>query len=256
MGTDTFITTLAAWATVGSAVATAISAVVIAYQAKLTRESVGASREAVVVAQRSLEESQIARLDAGAPRLLVSALVVPQTIRYKEGTPGPEFKGLRSLPVTDGQIFKMPLHKDYEFSAIVTVTVENEGPNSVELSFSPSVSSMDFALARSLNLRSGRSMEVTYAVRKSLAEWIADYHLDENAQRHQLTIDYQGTRDADVQERHVVHTRILMVSPIPNQDGDWGVLSGHIMHASCEVLPATRTYWKSRTRGRKFDTVL
>ncbi|QDZ13576.1 hypothetical protein [Humibacter ginsenosidimutans] len=76
---------------------------------------------------------------------------------------------------------------------------------------------------------------------------------DEKPVANRLKITYIGPRDADVTEVHEVVVRGSCLVPVSDATGDW-TIERDVFDANMEasVLPARRTYWRSRSQKLEF----
>jgi hypothetical protein len=243
-----------------AAIATAVSALVIAWQAWQTRSSVKASQEtvkasnsAVAVAQDALRESQLARLEAGVPRIFVIAQPWIDAAKVR----GPKAGGERweSADVDPTTVFKLPRDGDIRLGVEHPITVRNDGPGSVRLQTAPQAVRYPNGDLYDV-FSAGESRQGTYYIQKSVKEWV---ELAEAVARgakpvaNQLQITYTGPRDADVMEVHEVVVRGSCLVPVPDAIGDW-TIEGDTFDTNMDasVLPAQRTYWRSRSQKLEF----
>ncbi|MFK3678692.1 hypothetical protein ACI2IP_13250 [Microbacterium sp. NPDC090218] len=236
--------------------ATALSAVVIAWQAWQTRRSVQASEKAVDVAQAALTESQLARVENGVPRLIVtSAFFVGADKLWRRDQQG------EISEVEEGQIFKLPRDADMMLTCRHTFSIRNDGPGTVVPKFksSPSTSVM----TPPEPIPPGTEKEFIFTMRKSAAEWVSLLTPISSGSESTVypvsgTVDviYSGPRDSDVDETHPVIVRGSALIAVEDAEGDWRRYGSFEWQQSltARVAPATRTYWRSRSANVKFDT--
>lgn len=260
------------WLDYVAAGATALSAIVIAWQAWQTRaavksseanveaaqQSVEVAQQSVKVATQALRESQLARLEAGVPRITVSTENWVETQNAIVETP------TEGAPHTTRQIkaedqFKLPRDARRELYIRHAIIVRNDGPGAVTVAVGP------FATAEggsSEVIVPGAEREYTLTIRKSIAEWIevleqgsvkTETNRQTRAVAHRAKVTYVGPRDADVTEVHEVVFTGSLLRPVKDAVGDWEVdVIGWELDMLAEVLPARRTYWRSRSRREKF----
>jgi len=107
----------------------------------------------------------------------------------------------------------------------------------------------------------GEVREYALSIRKSVQDWIgllepgdedpADKH--GRAESHRAKVTYVGPRDADVTEVHEIVFYGSVLRPVKDAVGDWEIdTTGWDYDMTAVVLPAIRTYWRSRSRGEKF----
>lgn len=244
------------WIAAGATVA---SAAVIAWQAWLTRRSVQASEQATEVARASLTESQLSRIEDGFPRITVSTpKYVPDTQVWRLDTEG-------ATLVSENDIFKLPRDADLELRVDHTFTVRNDGPGTVL----PRITTWDGArgFQRIDPIRAGDEQVYSFQIIHTVADWVKLLKSDATAERGNddatvhpkcgsVRVKYAGPRDSDVDEDHVVEVRGSALIAVENAQGDWRRAAegewGSTLTAA--VLPATRTYWRSRSAHVKFDT--
>jgi hypothetical protein len=234
--------------------ATALSAVVIAWQAWQTRRSVQASEKAVEVAQAALTESQLARVESGVPRLIVTTSAFPASEKLWRHDVSP------SVLVAETDVFKLPRDAKTGLSFSHTFKVRNDGPGTVAPRFSGSGGAwVHFSPEPIL---SGTEKEYTFTVRLSVARWVkilaSETPGDEAESPICATIDvvYSGPRDSDVDETHRIIVRGSALQAVEDAEGDWRRYKDDDWNTTvtARVAPATRTYWRSRSANVKFDT--
>lgn len=252
--------TIIQWVT---AVATAASALFIAVQAFLTRRSVEMSREGVLaavesarIASNALRESQLARLEAGVPRLTLTCPAFPdEPAQLLE--PGAD--GVAVWKSIDrSMIFKLPRDADKELRLRHKVVIRNDGPGAASIQWP----FLTFSPGRLGPLNVGESRECTVQIRRPVREWIEMLESgggdepelsDASPLCGTLQFVYEGPRDADITETHTVEFRGSPLAPVKDAVGDW---TASLFFTGPEViartLPATRTYWKSRSEEEKF----
>lgn len=252
--TPLWLVELSAWAAVGAAIATGASAIVIAIQARYTRESVQASQAAVLVAHETLRESQLARLDANAPRLFL-------TFSRNSFEDAYAIKGVTRSAATqvapDDHVFRLPRDKDWKIGCDLSMTIRNDGDRSVQLIVTPGLTVTPKKYpSKILVLGPGISIEGTYKVERSLQEWvdIAKQRAAGN-QGHLFIFEasYTGAGDSDVTESHRVSTEGTLVAPVKDEDGAWRVANIFEREMDTSMQPIERTYWKSRKADQRFE---
>ncbi|WP_144877535.1 tetratricopeptide repeat protein [Microbacterium sp. 1.5R] len=235
--------------------ATAVSAVVIAWQAWQTRRSVQASEKAVDVAQAALTESQLARVENGVPRLIVTTAFyvgAEKLWRWEQG---------QTVEIEQGHIFKLPRDADMMLTCRHKFSIRNDGPGTVVPKFkaSPSTSVM----TATEPIPPGTEKEFVFTMRKSVAEWVSLLTPVPSEDERKVypvsgTVDviYSGPRDSDVDEIHPVIIRGSALVAVEDAEGDWRRYEDFEWQQSltARVAPATRTYWRSRSANVKFDT--
>lgn len=253
------------WLDYVAAAATTASAGVIAWQAWQTRAAVRASertveaaQESVTVAAEALRESQLARLEAAVPRITVSTPPWPELTTSTMPAPTAEEKYQRRA-VTPSDVFKLPRDAELTLSVSHHFVVRNDGPGSVTVNVQP------FAIPDAGTpevIAPGTERGYSFTVRHTVEEWVEILEMipppEEGKPRrlppaHTTRVTYVGPRDADVTEVHEVVVSGSLLRPVPDAKGDWNIdLSGWDYDLSAKVLPATRTYWRSRSNGEKF----
>jgi len=258
------------WIEFVAAGATVASAGVIAWQAFLTRraleesknavgaaregvaasrEGVEASRAAVEVAQRSLTENQIARLEASVPRIWVTAGGVGYEVaERREG---------QYVALGPADVFNLPSDADREIAATGAVKIRNDGPGAAEVKFNRFLTKKgESHPVRSVILSAGETFDATYRLVKSVDEWIKIAEVEaakgQPAKAEVLVVLYQGPRDADIVETHMVHIYNSVLAEDTTRRGNW---KEHELwnEMRAVVSPSSRQYWRSRSRNEKFD---
>ncbi|MBZ4488180.1 hypothetical protein LQ938_11075 [Microbacterium sp. cx-55] len=220
--------------------ATAASAAVIAWQAWLTRSALKTS-------QIALRESQISRVEAQAPRLSVYAAGVDPEPMWLVHAPGAMHLDAVSIP--NSHVFKLPRDADQEVILGASFMFSNDGPGNAILTVeddSGDVFSEMLAIV-------GEGQRYEYWVKKTVAEWVRLLRLGGQQRISRLTVRYEGSRDSDVSEAHVIEVHGNALRPVVDAEGDWRVIDySDAERVVGSVLPTTRTYWKSRTRNETF----
>lgn len=241
-------------ATAGAAVATTASAVVIAVQSAHTRRSAKASEDAVQVAQDTLREAQLARLDARTPRLHVSVDRYPsglvQTREKKDGK-------WSLVDVPEGTVFRTPRDEDKLLRVNVTTTIRNDGSSPTELSMSRSFKPSGARYSRRLVLSGAETITGTFPVDIKLSEWIRMSRAEtekRGADNLIFTFEclYRGPNDADVDVSYPVEMRGTVIEPVPKEGDGWRVQGDFFRTLTGMVQPAKNTYYRSRARNEKF----
>lgn len=245
------------WWEITAALATAISAGVIAWQAFLTRKSVAASEKAVTVAQASLVESQIARIETGAPRLSVKQRNWPNpdeaTVRFERGG--------ETRTVNDTDIFKLPRDGKVELTIAIDVEMRNDGPDAAVMKLEAVTGRVSAGYP--IELTPGQVFAASIDFTLTVAEWIA--LIDEVGKDGKraakkagaITATYRGPRDADLDEVHVMDVHGSLLLAVEDAQGDWRP-HHHPFELQTFKLTApvvTRTYWRSRQANQKFELV-
>lgn len=243
-----------------AAVATTVSAGVIAWQAWQTRAAVKASEtsaeasnSAVTVAQAALRESQLARLEAGVPRIFVIAqpwVDASKVWGYPRGG-----NGWERMEIEESEVFKLPRDGARKLRVEHRITVRNDGPGSVQLMSAPVGIAYENGDLYNV-FAAGETREGTYSITKTVEEWVG---LSEAVARgekpvaHRLTLTHTGPRDADVSETHEIVVTGSCLIPVADAAGDW-TIEGTVFdtNMSARVLPARRRYWRSRSQDLEF----
>ncbi|MDQ0743403.1 hypothetical protein QFZ62_000711 [Clavibacter sp. B3I6] len=232
-----------------------ISSVVIAWQAILTRSAVQASRDTVAVAESSLRESQLARLESQVPRVFVSAqaYVVAHPVMRSEGF-------VDFQPVQREDEFKLPRDEEVTLSIPFFFEVRNDGPGSVSLLIEPLATPVEEGASRVLG--PGETRQFKMRIARSVASWVA---LAKNAPDEtpgalskwseftKVTVRHIGPRDSDVEEIHEIRLFGTILRERAKEQGSWELGDPWDDRAPKSVLvPARRIYWKSRSRNEQF----
>lgn len=250
------------WAIV-AAIATATSAVVVAWQAVETRRSVRqarksaeqaeisacAARDAVEMSQKVLQDNQIARIDAGLPRVIVKPknndllAVLEDTDRGQERIP-------------EGQSFVLPRDARRRLFFRRKIVILNEGPGYVTLALQDALKlpAVDRTVT-TYTLAPNESIEGTYTVNRAVQEWIETSQTREAGQpgyEHTFTMSHTGPRDAEAVEHIVVVTGGTVLERVPDAPATWQILTPADVNSV--VMPSTRTYWRSKINNQKFST--
>lgn len=235
-----------------------ISSGVIAWQAVMTRSAVQASRDTVTVAEASLRESQLSRLEAQVPRVFVSASGNVWTESLTRSEAG--YGKFEEVGLSDE--FKLPRDQAVPLIVPFYFDVQNDGPGSVSLIIEPHASPVEPGASRVLG--PGEKRQFKMAISRSVAFWVAIAEAEPNvspaalskwAECAKVTIRHVGPRDSDVEEIHEIRLFGTVVEGKPNEKGTWERLNGpwseRVMEAV--LVPARRVYWKSRQRGEQFE---
>jgi len=233
-------------ATIVAAGATTVSAGVIAMQAWYTRKSVAASVEATRVAESALRESQIARIEAAVPRLSVrvNGPVYVTGLTYAEKWP--------FTNVPQSATFVLPRDAERLVQVQHTVTVTNDGPGTATIT--PHAVFGGYMMELSTQIPPGESGDFDLLIARPVSEW-ADLErkarntaISRGPEAARFTFTYEGPRDADVTEVHEVVIRGSVLTESEDANGVWRPHSDTDFGAfmNIEVLPAKRTYWRSR----------
>jgi hypothetical protein len=214
-----------------------------------SREGVEASRAAVEVAQRSLTENQIARLEASVPRIWVTAHGIGHNVsERREGK-------YEKLASTD--VFNLPSDAKKIIATTGAVKIRNDGPGAAEVKFNMFLARKEESHAvRSVILAAGETFDGMFWLFKSVEDWIDIAEVEaakgQPAEAGELVIVYQGPRDADVEETHVVHFYNSVLVEDETRRGTW---KEHELWNDMRavVSPSSRKYWRSRSRKEKFD---
>jgi hypothetical protein len=248
------------WAIV-AAIATAISAIVVAWQAVETRRSVRQARksaeqaeisaqaagDAVRISQEILQESQIGRIDAGVPRVIVR-IKNPGTLGVLEDTD----RGRERIP--EGHSFVLPGDGRRRLFFRRNIEILNEGPGSVTLNLhQPLELPTDERTITQRTLAPNERVEGIYTVSRPVQEWIEISEPRETGQpgpEHAFTVSHTGPRDAEAVEHIVVATGGTVLERVPDAPTTWQLMKP--ANVNSVVTPATRTYWQSKINNQKF----
>jgi hypothetical protein len=235
----------------------AISAVVIAYQAIKTRDAVRASEATVSVAEASLQESRLARLESQVPRIFVFA---PTKVLVSEVHERPQLRGHEG-PVAVGRRWALPGDKKVILFSIFTFEVRNDGPGSVKLDITPKARASASADQFVLGPNETRTYEVALA--RTVEDWIkiAKVPDDETAaalnarpESVSIKIKHSGPRDSDVDEEHEIKIFGSLLDEDQEANNSWWPISELFTNdLDAVVMPGKRTYWKSRSAQSKYE---
>lgn len=250
----------------GVAVAAAVvSSGVIAWQAVLTRRSVKSSDKTVQVAERALRESQLSRLENQVPRILVSADPRLYALEIRSRTPRTTGGGrVQWAAVGEEERFHLPkdarvmLAIDFEFE------VRNDGPGSVLLDMTPRARSSNDDGSYILGPNESRTYKTVLS--HSVATWVSLAQSPKNEKPNALSqyaecmsirIEYKGPRDADIDELHEIKLFGTIVEEDSEAKGSWVPANALVFAEDIQVvvLPAKRTYWKSRAAGMQYEDI-
>ncbi|QIS39117.1 hypothetical protein [Clavibacter capsici] len=258
------LVTETSWLEYAAVIVAALSSVVIAWQAFLTRSAVKASRDAVEasketvrVAEAALRESQLARLETQVPRVFVTtgpyvfADTVTMITRVENRTTYGDASGDKE--------FRVPRDATTSLSVDLDFQVRNDGPGTVALLFSASAEAAD---DEGSNLVGPLQSQVfTVKISRTVQQWIqlagrADVasEFSELKPCFAITIKHVGPRDSDVEEVHEIRAFGSVLKEDPQAVGTWVINGKDFGDDFIEtlVLPAQRTYWKSRSRKEKY----
>ena len=245
---------------VAAALATTASALVIAWQAWETRraanqamksveqarKSAEAARDAVSISESILQESQIARIDAGIPRVIVTAFPPNATQVFQRTDLGDE-------GVTSDSTFALPRDANRELYVFAGIDVRNDGPGTVKILFrKPLLDSVGEELRESV-IPPGSQVGGTYKATRTIAEWI---HIAESREggdpgdEYVFGMYHSGPRDAEAIEEFEVRTGGTLLERIPDQTGNWRLARQPVMAST--AMPSKRTYYQSLSRDLKF----
>lgn len=221
---------------------------------KVSQKAVEASRESVAIAEQALRESQLARLESTVPRIFVTTtpyVHVTKVLRPEEK----RVKGYENREVRADEIFKLPRDAALNLQVEHTFRARNDGPGSVLLRLS-----RGYWQARDINpiIAPGETVEGGFWIHHTVAEWIDILESGtekEPAESFRMTATYVGPRDADVAEHHTIVVTGSILEPVPDAKGDWRLREDtfdNLGAVSASVLPATRTYWRSRSKKIEF----
>jgi hypothetical protein len=243
-----------------AAVATAVSAGVVAWQAVETRRSVRqarksaeqaeisaqAARDAVTISQQILQESQIARIDAGVPRVIVT-IADPDPGLVQEWTD----RGVERI--LDGHEFTLPRDAKRQLFIGRRIEILNEGPGSVALTLQEPLKLPNESEITICTLAPGQGTGGIYRVIRPVQEWINIAESKETGHpglEHTFSISHWGPRDAEAIEHIGVVTGGTLLQRAPDAPSSWQVTKPAVVNSV--VTPAKRTYWQSRTKNLKF----
>jgi hypothetical protein len=236
-----------------AALATSISALVIAWQAIETRRaanqakrsvdqakaSAEAARDAVDVSQSILRESEISRIDAGVPRVIVTARDLNLNQVMEETNIGDE----QVMPNT---WFTLPRDANRRLYVTGGMNILNEGPGSVALQSFGSLRLGESIPPSTITLSVGDTTYGIYRATRTVAEWIALAETREGGNPGEdivYGIFHRGPRDAEATESIEIHIGGTLLERIPNETGNWRASPQPNMAAV--VAPAKRTYYRS-----------
>lgn len=234
------------WIEYVAAFATAVSAIVIGWQAWLTRRSLAYVSE-------SLREARIARLEATFPRITFDAPGWPIHSVDLWASDSWDMDGIDA-----NHVFRVPRDAKNTLFARFELSVKNEGQRAANLKFTDVLAE---AVDESHGTRRGLSPiepgeTVTFALTfaASVGTWIERaraFETDSEQVILRASILHYGPGDSDIDETHEVVMRGRLLREDSDLTGSWQ-LDASFTEARIQVMPATRTYWKSRSRNEKF----
>lgn len=252
------------WVALMAALATSASAIVIAIQAKYTRRSAEASENAVAIANDTLREAQIARIDSNTPRFFVAAegfLAGVATLESKA-------RDDREVVGSD-RVFRMPRDGDDLLALAYFIRIHNDGPGTLQLMCSDMFTiggpdAEDYLdeegqisprILRQMTLAPGASQRGSFVVERRIADWVTIAEAVERGAplddwRFQLVARGTGDMDVDVAQSVVVTGSPL--TRVPREDGAWRVANQLFEVIRGAAQPAVRTYWRSRMADERF----
>ncbi|GAA0959113.1 hypothetical protein [Frigoribacterium faeni] len=235
-------------ATIGAAIGTTASAVVVAFQAVYTKRSAQSAEAAVAVAQDTLREAQIARLDARAPQLIISA---SRYVMTDVTMPGPN---LKETTVEDNTIFRLPRDESIRLRVLVDVEIRNDGQVPIELKASSGFRVGGLHRVHVLIVEPNQVTKGEYKIEYALSHWIgAHKYQDKDGEgtptAGQFVLSYRGPNDSDVDAVYTIKNSGSIVEPVPDQEGSWRITGIFDRELTSTVMPAVFTYHRSRTRG-------
>lgn len=252
------------WVALVAALATSASAVVIAVQAKHTRRSAEASEKAVAVANDTLREAQIARIDSNTPRFFVAAE------GFLSGVATLEPVGADHSEVVDSErVFRMPRDGDDSLALAYFLRIHNDGPGTLQLMCSGPFTlggpdpeehvdeegRLSLQVVRQMTLAPGTSRRGSFVVERRISDWVRIAEgsgRGEASEGWRFEVVAKGTGDMDVD---VTQSVVVTGSPmmrVPREDGAWRVTRPLHRGIRGAAEPAVRTYWRSRTNGERF----
>jgi hypothetical protein len=247
-------TVVGAAATAFAAIATTASAIVVGFQAYHTRRSAQASEDAVGVAQATLRESQMARLEARAPHLHLSVekyLFGEVTVREGRGTRKPV------VTQPSGAVYRTPRDAVKILRTRAKFAVRNNGTEVVELTPSRPVTDANGEQTRKLLLEPGQKFEGSFLVGNKLEEWIRLSKVQEgledgNDLASSFTLTYSGPNDFDLEETMDIEVRGTLVAPVAEEGDGWELQDLLARDLTSTLLPTRRKYFVSRTANKQF----
>ncbi|MCP2636758.1 hypothetical protein K0817_009295 [Microbacterium sp. HD4P20] len=256
MTQDPGLASAVAIATIIAAIATTLSAIVIAVQAWYTRKAVVASEESTVVAERALQETQIARIESGVPHLTVTTPGYVDATKLSAAIPG----SWQKRAVASTETFVLPRDADLQLSLRHSATLLNDGPGTAMIRARGTDGGSAYVLAEPVP--PGESHEFVLTVTHTVSEWVALLEPEDAAAKPlrypvsaRFWLTYTGPRDADVTETHQIVIRGSALLAVDGANGTWRAETSEDFGTTlgAQVLPATRTYWRSRSANDKFD---
>jgi uncharacterized protein (DUF1778 family) len=232
------------WVELVAAAATTASAIVIAWQAWLTRRS-------LKLAEQTLDETRLVRLDARAPRVFLSALDYPdtRTAEMRDFT----FGGGSLETIPEGHRFTLPGHTNWEIRWSFPLTLMNDGPGSVVPEFATERAMWVDGEGALVPPREAREFHVSIAL--TVEEWIraAETSRDPEApETARLSVAVQGPDDSDVSDTWDISITGSLLDHPPGDRTGWAYLTEDFYGTlRVKTERRTRVYWRSRARGEK-----
>lgn len=183
------------------------------------------------------------------PRIWVTAGPVGYTVaERREG---------QDVLLGSTDVFNLPSDADRVISATGDVKIRNDGPGAAEVRFNMFLIKKGTSHpVRSAILSAGETFDATYQLFKPVDEWIKIAEVEAAgglpADAAELVIVYQGPRDADVEEFHVLRVYNSVLVEDPARRGSWKEHE-YWNDMRAVVSPSSRKYWRSRSRKEKFD---
>jgi hypothetical protein len=252
----------------------AASSVVIAIQAFMTRAAVKASQDTVKVAERTLGESQLARLESQVPRIFISvrkAIFVREIWLLGESTGAGGSQGKRVV-VGENDLFYLPRDAQRLLSASFEFEIRNDGPGTVQLTVTPKTAFMLRSQTYVLEANETRACEIE--MRQTVQDWVklaeansafneaaeASAHDEPKPPRDDMEcmwvkVEYKGPRDSDIDELHEIKLYGSLLEEDSDLKGTWVPVTALLFADPITAIasPARRTYYRSRIAGTTYD---
>ena len=242
------------WAVLG-AIATSASAIVIAYQSIQTKKSVAAAKQgaeaaaaAVGISQAILQETQLARIDTGIPRLLVIA--EPQKPRVDRLID----RGVEQI--WPEMTFQLPRDANQSVAATISFSVHSDGPGMVDLHAYNEDSFVVAGVSRTrYGLLPGNDISVNYQISQTVEQWVElaqSLKNGESVEPHKFGLWHRGPNDAEAAESIEIHTRGTVLQEVLDSAGSYQLVPNLLL--APEVQPTIRRYWLSVSANIKFPS--
>ena len=258
-----FWTAFAAIAAGAAAIVTAATMVFIARQTAATKRSAEASEktakaaiDGLVLARKEQSRAQFLAIEAVKTRIDAK---MPQILVTSENLRWPPFVAQSfgdAQPWTSSEPFRMPRDKDERLLVRVDISIENDGPKTVNVSFTPLLTIS--GLQTSARLEVGQALSGTFDAEWSVQQWVDAWNEREATRGggpvHLFQVTYVDPGDTGAVDHYDVFVQGTILRPVPNEDGAWSLIDfprvpiGDVGNIAASSQPYTRKYWLSRIR--------